>query len=268
MNTTETISARDIPRTPRQRAFEVIEAERVAFLALLRELDAAAWQRPTACPGWTVHDLVAHVIGQYEEQPRPWLLIRRVRQARKRYPGLSTLDGHNQCQLDDRREVPPEELVDQFARESARGLRALRRLPAPLRRMRISRIFPEDAELLPEDSIDYLIRVLAARDVWMHRVDLADATGGPLQLGQGDREVIGQVIADLAGRWTDPPALLELTGPAGGRWLLGDGPPTATLTADAIVYMRHLSGRPPRGQLSADGDAATCAALEQARAVF
>jgi uncharacterized protein (TIGR03083 family) len=268
MSTTATISAHDIPRTPRVRAFEIIEAESAAFLTSIQGLDASAWQRSTACPGWTVRDLVSHVIGQYEEQSRPWLLIRRIRRARRRYPALATLDGHNQCQVDDRRDVPTEELADQFAREGGRGLRALRRLPAPVRRMRISRVFPEGASALPEDSMDYLVRVLAARDVWMHRVDLADATGGTVRLGHGDREVIAQVIADLAAQWTDPPALLDLTGPAGGRWALGGGAPTATLSADAIVYMRHLSGRPSQGQLSTDGDVTTCAALERARVVF
>jgi uncharacterized protein (TIGR03083 family) len=268
MNSTTTVSAHDIPRTPRGRAFEIIEAENAAFLASIRGLDAAAWQRPTACAGWTVHDLVAHVIGQSEEGSRPWLLIRRIRRARKRYPALASLDGHNQCQVDDRRHVPDEALADQFARESKRGLRAMRRLPAPVRRMRISRVFPEDASALPEDSMDYLVRVLAARDFWMHRVDVADAVGGTLQPGHGDREVVAQVIADLAAQWTGPPALLDLTGPAGGRWTLGTGAPAATLSADAIVYMRQLSGRPPRGQLRIDGDAAAGAALERARVVF
>jgi hypothetical protein len=215
-----------------------------------------------------VHDVVAHVIGQCEEQSRPWLMISRIRRARKRYPALATLDGHNQSQVDDRRDLPHERLVDELARESVRGLRALRRLPAPLRRMRISRVFPEDASALPEDSLDYLVRVLAARDLWMHRVEIADATGGTLQVGDTDREVVAQVIHDLATQWTGPAVLLDLAGPAGGRWTLGSGTPTATLGADAIVYMRHLSGRPPRGQLCIDGDAATCAALEQTRVVF
>src|SRR5690606_21441091 len=121
-----------------------------------------------------------------------------------------------QCQVDARRDLPQAELVDQFATESVRGIRAMRRLPAPLRRMRISRVFPEEASALPEDSLDYLVRVLAPRDFWMHRVDVADATGGPLQIGQTDREVVTQVIADLATQWTGPSALLDLNGPAGG----------------------------------------------------
>jgi len=36
--------------------------DRAEFLALLRELDPGDWQRPTVCPGWLVHDVVAHVV--------------------------------------------------------------------------------------------------------------------------------------------------------------------------------------------------------------
>ncbi|HEX9670065.1 MAG TPA: maleylpyruvate isomerase N-terminal domain-containing protein [Thermoanaerobaculia bacterium] len=32
------------------------------LVALLRSLDAAAWQRPTVCPAWSVHDVAAHLL--------------------------------------------------------------------------------------------------------------------------------------------------------------------------------------------------------------
>lgn len=32
-----------------------------SFTGLVRSLDAADWRRPTGCPGWDVHDQVAHV---------------------------------------------------------------------------------------------------------------------------------------------------------------------------------------------------------------
>jgi uncharacterized protein (TIGR03083 family) len=37
--------------------------QRDGLLALLASLDAADWQRPTACTGWSVADLAAHVLG-------------------------------------------------------------------------------------------------------------------------------------------------------------------------------------------------------------
>jgi uncharacterized protein (TIGR03083 family) len=39
-----------------------IHAERAALAATLAELDAADWTHDSLCPGWTVHDVAAHVI--------------------------------------------------------------------------------------------------------------------------------------------------------------------------------------------------------------
>jgi uncharacterized protein (TIGR03083 family) len=36
--------------------------ERAAFVAVLEDLAAEDWQRPTVCPGWRVHDVTAHVV--------------------------------------------------------------------------------------------------------------------------------------------------------------------------------------------------------------
>jgi uncharacterized protein (TIGR03083 family) len=41
----------------------LIRAERTALVSLLVELDAAAWTHPTACPGWSVKDVAAHILG-------------------------------------------------------------------------------------------------------------------------------------------------------------------------------------------------------------
>ncbi|GAA1529065.1 maleylpyruvate isomerase family mycothiol-dependent enzyme [Nocardioides humi] len=39
-----------------------IHAERAAIAELLAGLTDEEWQHPTLCPGWTVHDIAAHVI--------------------------------------------------------------------------------------------------------------------------------------------------------------------------------------------------------------
>ena len=39
-----------------------IHAERAALAATLADLDPADWGHDTLCPGWTVHDVAAHVI--------------------------------------------------------------------------------------------------------------------------------------------------------------------------------------------------------------
>lgn len=257
-----------IPRTPPTRAREVNAAEVRTTLALLGRLTSDDWPRDTACAGWTVRDVVAHTVGQYEELPRPWLMISRVRRARRRYPQLTPLHGHNQYQVDERRSVPPNDLIALLARFGPQGVRAVDRMPAAARRrMPLSPLFPEAKEL-PEDSMDYLARVLVARDTWTHRVDICDATGHELVLDDHDKEIVGQVLLDLALRWSGPPAVLDLTGPAGGRWGLGKGAPAVTVHADAVTLMRHLSGRAPLGSLEYEGDPGATAAVTAARVVF
>ncbi|MFH8572782.1 maleylpyruvate isomerase family mycothiol-dependent enzyme [Streptomyces sp. NPDC017993] len=268
MVTTAPAPAVDIPRTPPARAREVNAAEVRATLDTLRALAPADWSLDTACAGWTVRDVTAHMVGQLEELPRPWLMIGRTLRARRRYPRLTPLHGHNQCQVDDRRSVPPQDLIALLSRFGPQGVRAADRIPGAVRRrIRLSPLFPESKEL-PEDSMDYMDRVLMSRDPWMHRVDIADATGRELVLDDHDREVVGQVLLDLALAWRGPPTLLDLSGPAGGRWSLGRGAPAVTVRADAVALMRHLSGRAPLDARAYEGAPDAGATVAAARVVF
>ncbi|MFG3504793.1 maleylpyruvate isomerase family mycothiol-dependent enzyme [Streptomyces sp. NPDC047821] len=268
MVTTAAALALDIPRTHPLRARAVNAAEVRAMLAALGRLAPGDWSLGTACAGWTVRDMISHVVGQYEELARPWLLVGRTVRGRRRYPELLPLAAHNQYQVDARRSAAPHALVDELTRFGPLGVHAVERVPlAARRRIRLSPLFPE-ARGLAENSMDYLARVLITRDTWMHRVDLCDATGVELVLREHDKEVVGQVLLDLALDWSGPPAFLDLSGPAGGRWSLGRGAPAVVVQADAVTWMRHLSGRPPVGDISCDGDPADIAAVTGARVMF
>lgn len=63
-------NAREIPPTSPRRAAEVATAELDAELLLLGTLDEQDWRRPTDGVGWDVHDLTAHLVGEYEEITR------------------------------------------------------------------------------------------------------------------------------------------------------------------------------------------------------
>src|SRR6266853_617119 len=97
------------------------------------------------------------------------------RRAHRRYPDLSRLDADNRQQIDDLGGLPRRELVAMLAPIGAKAIRARRRVPPLLRRQRIGRMYPE--EPLPDDRLGYVLDVLGLRDPWMHRVDLARATG-------------------------------------------------------------------------------------------
>lgn len=264
-----TISAREIAPVTPGRVAEVATAELDASIALLSDLDDRDWAAPTDCAGWSVHDMTAHLVGQYQGLARVGLYLRRHRQAHRRYPELSRLDADNRLQIDELGGYSGAELVAMLAVVGPRAIRARRRLPGLIRRQHIGRMYPE--ETLPDDRLSYLMDVLALRDPWMHRVDIARAAGRQLLLGAHDRVIVGQVITDLDRAWHGPPAVLELTGPAGGRWTLGPGTPAATIQADAVDYMRALSGRTDsadRGDLHADGDPRPATAAAAARVVF
>lgn len=89
----------------------------------------------------------------------------------------------------------------------------------------------------------YLIDVILTRDPWMHRTDIAEATGAPLVLtAEHDGILVDDVVKEWAARHGQP-CTLVLAGPAGGSWSFGTGGPR--LQTDAVQFCRGLSGRGP-----------------------
>lgn len=258
--------AQDIARTTRQRGLEVCAAELDTFLALLRVLDEPDWSKQTDCTEWTVQDTAAHVLGQYEGAARVTVFLRRHRTGHRRYPERTRLAAYTQQQVDELGRLAPEALIDRLTTVGPKALRAIRRMPPFVRKLDLTRFFPEDP--LPDSSLGYLMDVVAARDTWMHRVDVAGATGRELAHGPHEREIVAQVVRELHAAWAGPPITLELTGPAGGVWTIGSGDPVAAVRVDAVDYLRTLSGRNDRPALEIDGDQAVAGPLCAARVVF
>jgi uncharacterized protein (TIGR03083 family) len=258
--------ARDITRTSRAEATPILTAELEAFLAVLRSLNTDDWAKPTDCPGWTVREVTAHVIGQWEGAAKPQVFLKRHRVGHRRYPDKTRLNALNQQQVDDLARRPTGVLVYRLSRIGPAAIRAMRRLPGLVRRISLARFFPEDP--LPDASLAYIFDVVAARDTWMHRVDITTATGRPMVLSSHDKEIVRQAVRDVGLAWQGPPVVLELTGPAGGSWILGSGSPVATVRVDAVDYLRTLAGRDNVPTLKIDGDPAVGEALTGARVVF
>jgi uncharacterized protein (TIGR03083 family) len=234
-------AARIEPLT-RGRAADITAAELTAFHKLVAALGQADFDQPTHNTGWRVRDVVAHVAGQYEELARIVTFLRRLRTGRRRYPDRIVLDAHNQVQIDELAGLPPAELVARLGRYGPAGMRAVRRIPGLVRRLPSTLFFPEPP--LPDKTLGYLFDVLTSRDTWMHRLDIARATGRPFTVGEHDRYIVAQVLRDLGRRWGGPAVTLELTGPAGGVWTVGTGATVDTVRADTVEVMLHLSGRP------------------------
>lgn len=209
------------------------------LLAFLGELDPAAWDRPTACDGWSVRDMVAHLLGAAEANAS---LVENARQllrgrGRVRDDGRPLVDGINDVQVDDRRHLSAAELIDRLAVVAPRAVRGRRRTPPPLRRV------PVPGPLGDSITLGFLVDVVYTRDQWMHRVDIARATDRDLVLtGAHDGRIVADIVRDWAAAHGEPFAL-ELTGPAGGHYHQGHGGPR--LTVDAVDLCLAVSGRAP-----------------------
>lgn len=211
------------------------EHEYALLLELLRSLDPDEWQRPTDCDGWTVRDIVAHVVGAAQstaslrESARQMILARRQK-------GEQLVDRLNEVQLADRQHAPPAALLGELEEAAPRSVRTRRRLPALLRLVPV----PTDTPGLGRTTLGYLNDTVYTRDVWMHRVDISRATA---------RELVptaahdGRLVADAANAWLGAPGSpggLVLTGPAGERFGALDAD---TPVLDAVEFCRALSGR-------------------------
>ena len=255
-----------IPR-PRPREAAVEGAAEVAALnTLLEDLPDDEWDQRTASDGWTVGEVVAHMVGQHVESARPWTIPGKLRQARRRFPGRSALDAHNALQILEYGDRTPEESRQLLVRFGPKAVRARRRAPEFIRRRSFARLFPE--EHLPDLSFAYLFDVLSNRDTWMHRLEIARATGRSFATGEHDHGILTQVLRDLAQTWTGPAITLELTGATGGRWALGEADPVAVVRTATLDYLWHLSGRGGQPALEIDGEPTVAAAVLDARVEF
>lgn len=259
------VEAARLPQADQVQAAAVGAAEGQAALELLGKLTGGDWSRPTDCAEWDVRALVSHLVAQCEDNISMATMLRRELQGRRRYPDRAAVDAHMAVQLDDHRANSGPQLAERFAELWPDAVGARGRRARLLRRATVSSGVPGT----PRVSVGYVLDVIYNRDLWMHRLDLARATGHPFTAGDHDRKIVEQAVRDVAVSWTGRPVTLELTGPAGGRWLIGQGDPVAAIRADATAYMRALSGRDDNVALELQyGDHSTTQLIRQARALF
>jgi uncharacterized protein (TIGR03083 family) len=221
-------------------AMALAEAELGRVLALVDDLDDAEWARPTDCTGWTVRDMLGHLLGMFALQADPEERERQIKTAAElaRRSGELRLDEMTALQVREHAHLTVEQLRTALHEAGPRGLEARRAVPPTVRTA------PYDSELPHEGmwTVGYLFDVIHTRDPWLHRVDICRATGRELELTAGhDGRIVANVVADWAPRHGAPFAL-ELTGPAGGTFVAGTG---NELRLDAIEFCRTLSGRAP-----------------------
>ncbi|MFD6451812.1 maleylpyruvate isomerase family mycothiol-dependent enzyme [Nocardia sp. NPDC060220] len=222
-------------------AMRLARDEYLRFADAVTALDGDDWTAPTECAGWTVHDLVAHVVGMSTMASSPLENVRQTRAARKRLrPGRQLVDAVTAYQVERFGQQTTDQLVRSMAAIAPKAAAARRRTPGLLR----NRTIPEQQLVngtAERWTIGYAIDTILTRDPWMHRIDLARATGHVLVLTD---EHDGAIVADVVQEWAarhNKPFDLCLTGAAGGRWHCGTT--DERLDLDAVEFCRILSGR-------------------------
>ena len=239
MNAT-TIPIDRIPSINHREGMALAATEYDRFVSAIERLDASDWSKPTANELWDVKAMVGHVVGMMKMNARLREMVRQQSVAAKdaKRTGGTSLDAMTALQVREHAGLTPDELVG-VARETApKALKGRSRIPAAMRALvPIDPGMPNE----PKWKLGYLIDVILTRDPWMHRSDLAAATGHEMVLtADHDGRLIADVVREWAGRHGQPFTLV-LTGPAGGTYTQGAGGERIEL--DAVEFCRTLSGR-------------------------
>jgi uncharacterized protein (TIGR03083 family) len=233
------------PDIERPTAMRLAETEYQRVTDAIDSLQAEDWTRPTDCTEWNVRQLVGHIAGQTNLFSTPFEVARQMRAAKARQqPGQAGVDALTALQVEERQHLSPEELRTELHRVGPRGAKGRRRVPGFIRRRRLpgAEVVNGAAETW---SIGYLTDVILTRDPWMHRLDLARATGRPpILTPDHDGVIVADVVAEWARRHGQP-YRLNLSGPAGGSWSSGSG--GEEIVMDAADFCRVISGRPGPG---------------------
>ena len=223
-----------------REAMGLAETEFAQMVAQLRSLSPEDWDRPTVCELWDVRAMATHVLGMAEAQASFRQFAHDFRAASKRTGG-KMIDAMTATQVRERSSMTPEAIIDRLAAVAPKAVKARRRTPAPMRwAVRMKQDPPFDAERW---RFGYLVDTIFTRDTWMHRLDISRATGQPMVL-TADHD--GRLIADVVAEWArrhGQPFTLTLTGPAGGRWRVGDG--GEHLELDALDFCWIVGSRQP-----------------------
>ena len=229
-----------IPAITRHEMQGLATTEYARMAQQLRSLTTEDWSKPTDCPLWDVRAMAGHNLGMMKDFTSFRNLMRRMRAATKaaKESGGLFIDSMTSMQVADHADWSTAEVISKVDEIGPRAARWRMKAPALFRRM------PMKEEVGGKEEtwrMGYLLDVILTRDPWMHRVDIARATGREIVLTP---EHDGRIIADVVAEWArrhGKSFTLTLTGPAGGVFVAGDG--GDPITIDAIEFCRILAGR-------------------------
>ena len=236
----------------REHAIAVLDEQYDAVVALVEGLAPDEWDLPTACPGWSVKDNVAHVIGiesMLLGRPAPEVSLP------DELPHVrNDLGRVNEQWIEAYRGRPPGDvLVD------LRDVIDERR--SALAGMDQAAFDAESSTPAGPDSYGRFMRI-RVMDMWMHEQDVRAAVGRPgHEQGLAPQAALdemtgalGFVVGKRAGAPAGSRVRFDLTGPMSRRIDVVvderarvvdamEGDPTVTLTMPGLLFTRLCGGR-------------------------
>ena len=151
-----------------EHVVELLEEVWDSIGSLCSTLTSEQWALPTDCPGWSVKDNLAHIIGtermllgepspEFVGDPPPYV--------------HNDIGRFNQAWVDSRKGVAPEELLEEFREVTARRLLDLTSFPPE----RFDQVGPSPVGEVPYREF-MNVRVF---DCWVHEQDMRRAVGEP-----------------------------------------------------------------------------------------
>ena len=219
------------------------------------DLPDEAWDKATSLPGWTVHDVVAHVTGtesmlQGAGTPEADIDVSTLKHVRNDIGVL------NERWVRKLRGLPHADLLERFRETTAQRREALSAMGE-------GQWHELTATPAGPDSYGRFMRVRIF-DCWMHEHDVREAVGRPNSDGLDGADSrlaldeiaasMGFVVGKLGGAPEGSRVRLELTGPLSRTINVSvdqrakvvdelDAEPTATISLDGLLFTRLAGGR-------------------------
>jgi uncharacterized protein (TIGR03083 family) len=230
-----------------QQAMSLQAAELSRTVEMLGTLGEADWTAATECPDWDVHHMYLHVLGACEAGASVKENVHQMRAAKRHQKahGGPLEAGLSSVQVRERDDLSPAQLLERLVGTAEVTVRKRTKMPAILRRLKMK----IDGPVVERWTLGYLVDTIYLRDLWMHRVDTAEALGREVNLTP---EHDGVIVADVVAEWArrhGRPCTIILGGSAGGSFTStgtdGTGEPGDTIELDAVEFCRMLAGRIP-----------------------
>ena len=256
------------------------------LLALLRALDDEQWQRPTACAGWSVHDVALHLLAG-----DVGILSRRRDDYRPGEAAIQSweelvafINRHNAIWVEATRRISPRLLVDLLAFTGPQVTETFQGWDPGAMGGAVSWAGEEPAPVWLDLAREYTER-------WLHQQHIREGVGAPLlEQPRYLAPVLAAFVHALPVAYRQTPAaagalvVLTIPGAAGGDWTLrredgewqllvgAAGEPASRIVLPAGVawrlFTRGLAPDAARAEVTVTGDPDLAAPLFDAGAII